>query len=149
MQFLPKSDRSNPPLICRLLLPLLASLWLWLSGLPPVAGQPLAPGIEPPPQAAVPANLSASDISSSKVSQFVQAYLEVLQLVEERQGALQGALTQLEAQQLEREIETEALARITASGLSWQEYLQLLSLANTDLEFGERVATQLQEQFSH
>ncbi len=92
-----------------------------------------------------PANRSASDISSEKVSQFVSAYLQVLRLIEQREGILQGAETQSEAQQLEQEVETEALGIIEAAGLTWQEYLQLLGLANIDPEFGERIAAQLQE----
>ncbi len=92
-----------------------------------------------------PANRSASDISSEKVSQFVNAYLQVLRLIEQREGILQGAETQSEAQQLEQEVETEALGIIEAAGLTWQEYLQLLGLANIDAEFGERIAAQLQE----
>jgi Domain of unknown function (DUF4168) len=106
----------------------------------------------PGPELPVPADLedepakrSAGDISSEKISQFVQAYLQVLKLIEQREGILQGAETQTEAQQLEREVEAEALVMIEASGLTWQEYLQLLSLANIDPEFGERIAAQLQE----
>jgi hypothetical protein len=89
--------------------------------------------------------LSASDISSEKVNQFVQAYLQVLQLLEQREADLQGAPTPLEALQIEREIEQEALSTIETTGLTRQEYLQLLSLANVDREFGERIAAQLQE----
>jgi Domain of unknown function (DUF4168) len=89
--------------------------------------------------------LSAVDISSEKVSQFMQAYLQVLNLIDQREGALQSVPTRSEAQQLEREIQAEALKLIEASGLTWQEYLQLLSLANIDPEFGERIAAQLQE----
>lgn len=91
------------------------------------------------------AGLSASDISSEKVNQFVQAYLQVLQLLERREADLQSAPTQLEALQIEREIEQAALAQIEATGLTRQEYLQLLSLANVDRDFGERIAAQLQE----
>jgi len=89
--------------------------------------------------------LSASDISSEKVNQFVQAYLQVLQLLERREADLQSAPTQLEALQIEREIEQAALAQIEATGLTRQEYLQLLSLSNVDRDFGERIAAQLQE----
>lgn len=90
-------------------------------------------------------NLSARDISSEKVNQFVRAYQQVLHLLEQREAAWQGAQTQIEAQKMEREIEQEALLLIEATGLTRQEYLQLLSLANVDLEFGERIAAQLQE----
>lgn len=89
--------------------------------------------------------LSSSDIASEKVNQFVQAYLQVLQLIEQHEGELQGAETDLEAQQVERQVEAEALSVIKTVGLTQQEYLQLLGLANVDPEFGERIAAQLQE----
>lgn len=88
---------------------------------------------------------SASDIASEKVSQFIQSYLQVLSLVEQREPILQAAETQLEASQLEREIELEAWGLVEKNGLTRQEYLQLLGLANSDTEFGERIAAQLQE----
>ncbi|MGG6294289.1 DUF4168 domain-containing protein [Leptolyngbya sp. AN02str] len=100
------------------------------------------PIIEPLPRSF---NLQAEDISSEKVSQFVHAYLQVLNLIEQREGDLQSAETQLESLRVQQEIETDAFAMIESSGLTWQEYLQLLGLANTDAEFGERVVNQLQE----
>lgn len=112
-----------------------------------VAGAATPASVVPVPADVViePVKRSAGDISSEKLSQFVQAYLQVLNLIEQREGILQEAETQSEAQQLEREVEAEALAIIEASGLTWQEYLQLLGLANIDPEFGERIAAQLQE----
>lgn len=89
--------------------------------------------------------LSSGDIASEKVNQFVQAYLQVLQLIEQHEGELQGAETDPEAQQVERQVEAEALSVIKTVGLTQQEYLQLLGLANVDPEFGERIAAQLQE----
>ena len=97
------------------------------------------------PLAPIRSNLGAEDISSEKVSQFVHAYLKVLALVEQREGDLQAAETQLESLRVQQEIETEAFATIESAGLTWQEYLQLLGVANTDPEFGERIVTQLQE----
>lgn len=87
----------------------------------------------------------ANDIPSEKVNQFVQAFLQVLNLIERREGELQGAETESESLRIQREIETEALTIIATAGLTKTEYLQLLGLANTDSEFGERVAAQLQE----
>ncbi|MBD1912891.1 DUF4168 domain-containing protein [Leptolyngbya sp. FACHB-16] len=105
-----------------------------LSPLPDVA-QPLPPATNP----------QAEDISFEKVSQFVRAYLQVLALLDRREGDLQAAETELESLRLQQEVEIEAFHLIEASGLTLQEYLQLLGLANTDPEFGERVATLLQE----
>lgn len=90
--------------------------------------------------------LDASDISSEKISQFVQAYLKVVALIEQRESDLQGAETESESLQLQQEIQAEALSVIEAEGLTVQEYLQLLGLANIDPEFGERVVAHLQEQ---
>lgn len=102
---------------------------------PPDVVQPLPPATNP----------QAEDISFEKVSQFVQAYLHVLALLDRREGDLQAAETELESLRLQQEVEVEAFHLIEASGLTLQEYLQLLGLANTDPEFGERVATLLQE----
>lgn len=90
--------------------------------------------------------LDASDISSEKISQFVQAYLKVVALIEQRESDLQGAETESESLQMQQEIQAEALGLIQAEGLTVQEYLQLLGFANIDPEFGERVAAHLQEE---
>lgn len=89
--------------------------------------------------------LDATTIPAEKVNKFVQAYLQVWQLISRREGELQAAETELESLRIAQEVETEAFAIIEQAGLSNQEYLQLLGLANIDPEFGERVATQLQE----
>lgn len=107
------------------------------------------PVIEPSPAAeTVPSRsgLNASDISSEKISQFVQAYLKVVTLIEQRESDLQGAETESESLQLQQEVQAEALSVIEAEGLTVQEYLQLLGLANIDPEFGERVVAHLQEE---
>lgn len=89
--------------------------------------------------------LDADAISPEKVSQFVRAYLQVVTLIEQREGELQGAETETDSQGVQQAIEAEALGLIEAEGLTLQEYLQLLSLANIDPEFGDRIALQLQE----
>jgi hypothetical protein len=99
-------------------------------------------------ESAAPASRSPSsveNISSEKLNQFIQAYLQVTTLIEQREDALQGAETNGESLQMQREIAADAVAKIDAVGLTLQEYLQLLRLANLDPEFGERVAVQLQE----
>lgn len=89
--------------------------------------------------------LDVSNIPAEKVNKFVQAYLQVWQLISRREGELQAAETELESLRIAQEIEGEAFAIIEQAGLTNQEYLQLLGLANIDPEFGERVATGLQE----
>ena len=120
---------------------------LWLSPLAPATAQTLAPAPAPEPTASAPHNgtLSSGDIPSEKVSQFVRAYLAVVSLVEAREGELQSAETEVEYQRLAQAIHTEAMATIRSADLTPQEYLQLLELAKVDPDFGERIATQLQE----
>jgi hypothetical protein len=91
------------------------------------------------------AGLDASAISTEKISQFVQVYLKVVHLIEQRESDLQSAETEAESIQLQQAIRAEAVDLIKAEGLTLQEYLQILGLANVDAEFGERVAAQLQE----
>lgn len=89
--------------------------------------------------------ISADTIPSEKLNQFVQACLQVVALIERREGELQAAETDSESVRIQQDIEGEAIAIIEKNGLTRQEYLQLLSLANVDPDFGERVATLLQE----
>ncbi|UBF24668.1 DUF4168 domain-containing protein [Kovacikia minuta CCNUW1] len=131
---------------------LLVSLLLWLSFNGMALGVTLeslgsASNSEPLTEQIVPNRygLDPSNIPSEKVSQFVHACLQVVALIERREGELQGAETESESLRIEQEIEAEALAIIEMAGLTRQEYLQLLGLANTDPEFGERIAVQLQE----
>lgn len=89
--------------------------------------------------------IDADTIPSEKLNQFVQACLQVVGLIERREGELQAAETDSESVRIQQDIEAEAIAIIEKAGLTRQEYLQLLSLANVDPDFGERVATLLQE----
>ncbi len=89
--------------------------------------------------------LDPDTIPSEKVSQFVQACVQVVALVERREAELQAAETDADSLRIQQEIEAEALAIIQAAGLTRQEYIQLLGLANTDAEFGEQVAILIQE----
>lgn len=135
--------------ILGLILGLILSALFWLPASVCLA-QDLSP-INQPPQTVVteseisPAIFDINSIPSEKVSQFIQAYLQVLELIDRRQGELLAAETGVASQGLEKEIETQAEEIIQQAGLSRQEYLQLLSLANIDPEFGERIAIGLQE----
>ena len=106
------------------------------------------PAIEVAPEVTPDSNrtgLGTDAISTEKVGQFVRAYLRVVMLIERREGEIQGAETDAESLRVQQEIEAEALGLIEAEGLTLQEYMQLLSLANIDPEFGDRIALQLQE----
>lgn len=90
-------------------------------------------------------DIQLDDISSEKISQFVQAYVQVVELIDQREDELQQAETESESLRIQHDIVAEAFSKIEETGLSQQEYLQLLGLANIDPEFGERIATQLEE----
>ncbi|MEM6437643.1 MAG: DUF4168 domain-containing protein [Cyanobacteria bacterium P01_D01_bin.115] len=120
---------------------LCSCLWLTVS-LPAIADE--APVSTSESATATP-TISAVDIPAEKVDQFVSAYLSVTQLIEERGQDLQRAETEAESLQLERTVETDAIDLIKASGLTQQDYFQLLGLANTDPEFRDRVLAQLEE----
>lgn len=93
------------------------------------------------------------EISVEKISQFIQAYLQVIQLLEQNQGALHHldangkplAQPDIEQAALQLDIEQAALHKIEAAGLTRQEYLQLLNLANADPDFSDRIAMQLED----
>jgi hypothetical protein len=126
-------------------------LLISVESIPAIAGaEPLSAASEGlelsiEPSASSRTSPDSNDIPSEKVNQFVHAFLQVLDLIERREGELQGAETESESLQVQRDIETKALEIIATVGLTKTEYLQLLGLANTDSEFGERVAAQIQE----
>lgn len=90
-------------------------------------------------------HLDANDIPSETVEQFVQAYLQVLNLVEQREIVLQQAETEAESLQLQQAIQSEAFELIEQAGLTRRQYWQLLGLANIDPDFRERVLAQVEE----
>ena len=101
---------------------------------------------EPPaPTSILSADLNATDIPSEKVDQFVSAYLQVVELIDERSEELQRAETEAESLRLQQTIQIAAFQLIEEAGLSRQDYWQLLGLANTDPEFRDRVLAQMEE----
>ncbi len=99
-----------------------------------------------PPNPNLSTGIDSDDISAEKVNQFIQAYLQVVALIDQRQADLQGADSELESLRVQQEIEAQAQALIRQAGLMPSEYLQLLNLTHLDSEFGERVVLQIQEQ---
>lgn len=128
---------------------LLLLLFSLLIAQPSWAAEPATPPVpaESPAEEVVRprSELDSSKISSEKINQFVQACLQVVSLIEKREGELQAAETESESVRIQQEIEAEAMTILEKAGLTRQEYLQLLGLANTDAEFGERIAILLQE----
>jgi hypothetical protein len=95
--------------------------------------------------APLPAPVDAADIPSDQVNQFVDAYLQVATLIDARSEDLKRAATEAESLQLQQTIQADAYALIEATGLTLPTYWQLLGLANSDVEFRDRVLAQLEE----
>ena len=129
--------------ICRSLL-LIPLLVLLLCSYPAASW---ADPVIPPPEAAptAPAGFNTDAISPEKINQFIHAYLQVTNLIEQREGELQAAETDSESERIQQDIEAQAIGLIESESLTLQEYLQLLGLANLDPEFSDRIALQLQE----
>jgi Domain of unknown function (DUF4168) len=105
-----------------------------------------ADSVTPPEAESIaPAGLNTDAISPEKINQFIHAYLQVTNLIEQREGEVQAAETDSESQRIQQDIEAEAIGLIEAESLTLQEYLQLLGLANLDPDFSDRIALQLQE----
>jgi Domain of unknown function (DUF4168) len=97
-------------------LSLLLGLLVWVV---PVSAAEVS--VEPPPEPSLGRSLDADDISAEKINQFVRAYLQVLTLIEGREAELQGAEMEPESQQIQREIEAQAIGLIQAEKLTLQE----------------------------
>jgi len=69
----------------------------------------------------------------------------VVALIESKEASLQRAETDTESQQMQEEIQREAIELIQAHELTLQSYWELLGLANSDPEFRERVLAQVEE----
>ena len=90
-------------------------------------------------------SLTADTIPSEKLAQFVAAYGRVMALIQRNESLIATAETEQDSSRLQQAIETSAAQVIEQAGLTRSEYIQLLSLANLDDEFGEKVVMMLQE----
>lgn len=87
----------------------------------------------------------SADIAADTVDQFAQAYLQVLQLLSDRESELPAAETSAEALKMHQSIEAEAVERIKSSGLTLPEYMQILGLASQDTAFRDKVLSRMDE----
>jgi hypothetical protein len=86
-----------------------------------------------------------ADIAASKVDQFAQAYLQVLELLSDREPELPAAETSAEALKIQQSIEADAVKQIENSGLTMAEYMKMLGLASQDEAFRDKVLSRLDE----
>ena len=85
------------------------------------------------------------DIAAEKIGQFSQAYLQVLELLSDREAEIPAAETNAEALKIEQSIEADAIAIIQANGLTMPEYMQILGLASQDATFQDKVLESMDE----
>ncbi|MEO1621245.1 MAG: DUF4168 domain-containing protein [Cyanobacteria bacterium J06632_3] len=80
-----------------------------------------------------------TDIAAEKIDQFAQAYLQVLQLLSDREPELPAAESSAEALKIQQSIESEAISLIQSTGLTVPEYMQILSLVSQDEALQDKV----------
>lgn len=93
----------------------------------------------------IPSISDSADIAADKVDQFAQAYLQVLQVLSDRESEIPTAETSAEALKIQQSIEAEATERIKGSGLTLPEYMQILGLASQDTAFRDKVLGRMDE----
>lgn len=108
----------------------------------PIAQTSTAPVTANPATAPQP---NSDNIAAGKVDSFATAYLQVLQLLSDREPELPAAETSAEAQKIQQSIEAEAVALIKASGLSMPEYMEILGLASQDATFRDKILGRMDE----
>lgn len=131
--------KAMPMPLNRLLIALLLALLFSVAA--PAGAEPVAPADLPQPESVT----ESTDIPSEKVSQFVQAYVQVVGLIDQREAELQQAETEAESRQIQQSIQAEAFRLIEDQGLTLTEYVQLLGLANRDPDFRDRILAAIEE----
>lgn len=96
----------------------------------------LAPGMQ---GEVAPALAEGTEIAAEKIDQFAQAYLQVLEVLSDREAEIPAAETNAEALKIEKSIESDVVALIQESGLTLPEYMQILGLASQDPTFQDKV----------
>ncbi|NJL97756.1 MAG: DUF4168 domain-containing protein [Synechococcaceae cyanobacterium SM2_3_2] len=112
------------------------------------SGAALEPSSEDPAGAEVtpmtPA-LSAEDVSDEQVEQLASALLQIEPMLRQASDNLAAAETDEQRQEIAASFEQEAAETVEGTGLSVDLYRQLIELANSNPQFNERVAAQLDQ----
>lgn len=113
----------------------------------PAVGSP-QPGSSPTPQAVrTPAQpqLTADQVSEEQVEQLVTALSQIEPLLRQASTDLRASQDPAQRQQIERRFESQATEIVEEVGLTVDLYVQLVTLAKQDQEFGETVTEQLRQ----
>ena len=131
--------------LCSVFCSVLFSVSCCLAGLTVLPTAALAEGASLSTAEAIAPPTDSADIAADKVDQFAQAYLQVLELLSDREPELPAAETSAEALKVQQSIEAEAIERIKGSGLAMGEYMKMLSLASQDEAFRDKVLGRMDE----
>jgi hypothetical protein len=117
-------------------------------------GSPAWAQVEPTPEdpagaevtpVAPPATLNAEEVSDEQVEQLASALLQIEPMLRQATDNLAAAETDEQRQEIATSFEQEATETVVETGLSVDLYRQLIELANSNPQFGQRVAAQLDE----
>lgn len=131
--------------IVRPLLGLFLGLAIALFGLTSASFAVSTPLVQAVPAEAGQSLIEGADIAAEKIDQFAQAYLQVLQLLGDREAEISAAETTDEALKIEQSIESDAVRIIQDSGLFMPEYMKILGLASQDAAFQDKVLGRMDE----
>lgn len=114
-------------------------LWLLIGFPAPSLAQATLAQVTDPASVVTSAIAPEAEIAAEKIDQFAQAYLQILQLLSDREAEIPAAETNAEALKIEKSIEADAIAIIQSSSLTLPEYMQILGLASQDTAFQDKV----------
>ncbi len=92
-----------------------------------------------------PTGLTAEEVSDEQVQQLATALLQIEPMLRSASESLSEAESDEQRQQIAANFEQQATQTVVTVGLTVEQYRQLIELANSDPEFGQRVAAQLDE----
>ncbi len=90
-----------------------------------------------------PAVATPEPVSEAMLSSFVKSLLEIQPLLEEASTALLATESETERQEIEQSFEDQAIAIIDTNAISVADYRRLITLANSDETFTQRVAAEI------
>lgn len=110
--------------------------------------QPDSPQSSPSSQPGRPSptpQLTADQVTDEQVEQLVLALSEIEPLLRKASAELQANQDAAKRQQIEQQFESQATQVVESTGLTVEQYIQLVTLAQRDQEFGQRVNQQLEQ----
>ncbi len=110
----------------------------------PAEVKPTPPNARPATPLAIP-TLTPDQVSDEQVDQLVAALVKIEPLLRQASEDLRNAPNESAQAAIEQEFEAEATTIVTENGLTVDQYRQLITLANSNPNFGQRVYQELQQ----